>query len=64
MTYLRQVRLSGAHEDLLTADPDDTTVTAVARKWGFGHYGRLAADYRRRFGGKPSETLRTNRIQL
>jgi AraC-like DNA-binding protein len=64
MAYLRQVRLTRAHEDLLTADPDDTTVTAVARKWGFGHYGRFAADYRRRFGRKPSETLRTNRILL
>jgi transcriptional regulator GlxA family with amidase domain len=44
MTYLRQVRLTGAHEDLLTADPDDATVTAVARNCGFGHYGRFAAD--------------------
>jgi transcriptional regulator GlxA family with amidase domain len=33
----------------------------VARKWGFGHYGRFAADYARRFGRKPSETLRTQR---
>jgi transcriptional regulator GlxA family with amidase domain len=64
MTYLRQVRLTRAHEDLVTADPDDTTVTAVARKWGFGHYGRFAADYRRRFGRKPSETLRANGMQL
>jgi AraC-like DNA-binding protein len=47
----------------MTADPDDTTVTAVARKWGFGHYGRFAADYQRRFGRKPSETLRTNAIR-
>jgi transcriptional regulator GlxA family with amidase domain len=33
----------------------------VARKWGFGHYGRFAAEYARRFGRKPSETLRTQR---
>jgi hypothetical protein len=32
MTYLRQLRLTRAHEELMTADPDDTTVTAVARK--------------------------------
>ena len=60
MTYLRQVRLTRAHEELAGADPEDTTVTAVARKWGFGHYGRFAADYQRRFARKPSETLRTN----
>jgi AraC-like DNA-binding protein len=58
MTYLRDVRIARAHEDLVAAEPDTTTATAVARKWGFGHYGRFAADYRRRFGRKPSETLR------
>lgn len=63
MTYLRQVRLTRAQKDLVTADPDETTVTAVARKWGFGHYGSFAADYQRRFVRKPSETLRTNEMQ-
>jgi AraC-like DNA-binding protein len=58
MTYLRNLRITRAHEELLAADPYTTTATAVARKWGFGHYGRFAADYRRRFGHKPSETLR------
>jgi AraC-like DNA-binding protein len=61
MTYLRQVRMTRAHEDLLGADADETTATAIARKWGFGHYGRFAADYQRRFGRKPSETLRAVR---
>jgi AraC-like DNA-binding protein len=58
MTYLRNLRITRAHEELMAADPFTTTATAVARKWGFGHYGRFAADYRRRFGHKPSETLR------
>jgi AraC-like DNA-binding protein len=58
MTYLRNLRITRAHEELMAADPFSTTATAVARKWGFGHYGRFAADYRRRFGHKPSETLR------
>jgi AraC-like DNA-binding protein len=58
MTYLRDVRITRAHAELKAAEPDMTTATAVARKWGFGHYGRFAADYRRRFGRKPSETLR------
>jgi AraC-like DNA-binding protein len=59
MTYLRDLRITRAHEELMAADPFTTTATAVARKWGFGHYGRFAADYRRRFGHKPSETLRS-----
>jgi AraC-like DNA-binding protein len=58
MAYLRNLRITRAHEELMAADPFTTTATAVARKWGFGHYGRFAADYRRRFGHKPSETLR------
>jgi AraC-like DNA-binding protein len=57
MTYLRQVRMARAHEELLAADSELTTASAVARKWGFGHYGRFAAEYARRFGRKPSETL-------
>jgi len=58
MAYLREVRIVRAHAELLASEPEMTTATAVARKWGFGHYGRFAADYRRRFGRKPSETLR------
>jgi AraC-like DNA-binding protein len=58
MAYLRQVRMARAHEELLAADPELTTASAVARKWGLGHYGRFAAEYARRFGRKPSETLR------
>jgi AraC-like DNA-binding protein len=61
MTYVRNLRITRAHEELMAADPYSTTATAVARKWGFGHYGRFAADYRRRFGHKPSETLRSSR---
>jgi transcriptional regulator GlxA family with amidase domain len=58
MSYLRQVRLSRAHDDLVSADPDLTTATITAWRWGFGHYGQFAAEYRRRYGRKPSETLR------
>jgi hypothetical protein len=31
---------------------------------GIGHYGCFAADYRRRFRCKPSETLRAKGIEL
>jgi AraC-like DNA-binding protein len=58
MTYLRSVRLERAHEELRTAGPDTTTVSSIARRWGFTHLGRFSALYRRTYGRLPSETLR------
>jgi transcriptional regulator GlxA family with amidase domain len=58
MTYLRQVRLARAHQDLSDCGPDQVTVTHIAHKWGFGHVSRFAAAYRRRYGVGPSTTLR------
>jgi AraC-like DNA-binding protein len=58
--YLRSVRLDRAHEELRTADPAaGATVSGIATRWGFGHPGRFASDYRARFGRSPSETLRS-----
>ena len=59
MTYLRRVRLARVHEDLLQAEPATTTVTAVARRWGFTHLGRFSGAYAQRYGQPPSSTLRT-----
>jgi AraC-like DNA-binding protein len=56
--YLRQVRLRHVHGDLLIADPS-TTVGKIAARWGFLHQGRLAAEYRERYGVPPAETLRS-----
>ena len=56
--YLRDIRLDRARTDLAEQTPDDTTVAAVARAWGFGHLGRFSATYRSRFGERPNETLR------
>lgn len=58
MAYVRRVRLDRVREALLTADPGTTTVAEIARSWGFAHLGRFAIEYRRRFGERPSETLR------
>jgi AraC-like DNA-binding protein len=54
--YLHDVRLDRAHHDLVHAE-EGTTVTDVALRWGLTHTGRFAADYRRRFGRTPSQTL-------
>jgi AraC-like DNA-binding protein len=58
-SYLRNERLERARSDLADAPGGSRlTVTDVAMRWGFGHLGRFATTYRKRFGEFPSETLR------
>jgi AraC-like DNA-binding protein len=57
MEYVRRVRMDLAHQDLVTNDRSTTTVSAVARRWGFSHIGRFAARYRKTYGCSPNETL-------
>jgi AraC-like DNA-binding protein len=58
MTYLRYIRLHRAYAEFLNADPGSVTVTAVASRWGFLHFGRFAEQYYQQFGELPSVTLR------
>lgn len=58
MSYLRNVRLERAHQDLLAAEPDTTTVGKVAARWSLQHLSRFASAYHQRFGEHPSVTLR------
>ncbi len=57
MQFLRDIRLNGVHAELRQAAPD-TSVAAVAERWGFNHPGRFSSAYRTRFGQLPSQTLR------
>lgn len=57
MAFLRQSRLERAHRDLQNARPGDT-VTEIATRWGFTHFGRFSETYRARFGCTPRQTLR------
>jgi AraC-like DNA-binding protein len=57
MAYLKRVRLRHAHEALEVANPEITTVQAIAADCGFFHMGRFAAAYRESFGEPPSRTL-------
>jgi len=60
--YIKQVRLSRAHDELTAALPSDgTTVADVAMRWGFHHVGRFAGYYREQFGVSPSLTLQSRR---
>lgn len=57
--YLRQVRLHQAHLDLLAGNQDTTSVSEIARKWGFAHLGRFASHYRQLYDQSPHVTLRS-----
>jgi AraC-like DNA-binding protein len=59
LQYVRRLRLSHAHTDLLSANPLDDTVSAIATRWGFAHTGRFAVQYRQTYGHSPHETLRS-----
>lgn len=57
LAWVRQERLARARRALL--DPEETaSVSEVATSAGFTQLGRFAAQYCRRFGELPSETLR------
>jgi AraC-like DNA-binding protein len=58
MAYLRDVRLSRAHQTLLESDPSTVTVASVAYRWGFTNLGRFAAAHAARYGESPLKTLR------
>jgi AraC-like DNA-binding protein len=60
LAYLRAVRLARARTELTRPD-SDTTVTTVALKWGFSHFGRFSGYYREAYGESPSETLARGR---
>lgn len=59
MEYLRDVRLQRVHAALMAAEPG-ASVAAIAHSYGFGHLGRFAQAYRRRFGELPSQTVRAS----
>lgn len=56
--FWRDQRLARAHGDLLAGAG---SVTDVALRWGFSHFGRFAESYRARYGLSPRDTLRAAR---
>ena len=61
MAFLRETRLMRVRETLLKAEPG-MTVTKAAMKWAFNNLGRLSAEYVKKFGESPSDTLRKGKI--
>jgi AraC-like DNA-binding protein len=59
--FSRDIRLDLARQVLCTLESDERSVTEVALKFGFAHFGRFAKCYFDRFGEPPSATLRRSR---
>ncbi|WP_049732106.1 AraC family transcriptional regulator [Rhizobium ecuadorense] len=57
MAHLHELRMLAAHRDLLESGARQA-VADIALRWGFTHLGRFSAEYRKRFGQLPSQTLR------
>lgn len=57
--YLRALRLNGVRRMLKSAAGEHETVQDIAARWGFWHLSHFASEYRRMFGERPSETLRS-----
>jgi AraC-like DNA-binding protein len=58
---LRQIRLQHVRDELLRSGAE-TSVTAVALRYGFSHLGRFSAYYQAAFEEAPSATLRRSRV--
>lgn len=56
MSFLRDVRLRRAHDDLTSGRTK--TVAEAADRWGFTNLGRFAGQYRDMYGRLPSAALR------
>jgi AraC-like DNA-binding protein/tetratricopeptide (TPR) repeat protein len=60
LVFLRELRFGRARQELLRAS-HTASVTEIATRLGFGHLGRFATEYHRRYGESPSATLRRSR---
>jgi len=60
LAYWRQLRLTAARAALLGGG-ENASVTAIAARCGFHHFGRFSVQYRRAFGEAPSATLARGR---
>jgi len=63
MSFLKQVRLEHA-KDMLEHSGIRRSVTQIAVECGFGNLGHFAGDYLKRFGERPSDTLKRSKYEL
>ena len=62
MSFLKQVRLEHARE-MLEKSGIGRSVTEIAIDCGFGNLGHFACDYSKRFGERPSDTLKRSKYE-
>ena len=60
MAFVKEVRLRHARDMLAGGDPSPS-VTATAFACGFANLGHFARDYFKRFGERPSDTIRRSK---
>lgn len=63
MSFLKQVRLKHARE-MLEKSGVGRSVTEIAIDCGFGNLGHFAGDYLKRFGERPSDTLKRSKYEF
>jgi AraC-like DNA-binding protein len=61
--YVLLRRMNLARRALNAANPKAATVTEIAMRFGFWHFGRFATCYRLNFGESPSVTLQREPVQ-
>lgn len=54
------LKLNLAHQDLKNGKKGEITVSRIASKWGFKHFGRFSSYYTNLFKQSPSSTLESN----
>jgi AraC-like DNA-binding protein len=63
MQYLKTVRLTAAHGELVASDPAQSSVAGIALRHGFSHLGRFSVEFRQRFGEEPREALARHAVR-
>ena len=54
--FIQMLKLNKVHEDLHSYACQDLTISKIAMKWGFTHFGRFSKSYQNVFGELPSQT--------
>jgi len=57
--FMRALKLNLVHHELIQSNSSQTSVSEVARRWGFQHMGRFSKFYTELFGENPSVSLKT-----
>lgn len=62
MTFVKNTKLDKINDELKHGEAATTSISDVVSKYGISSLGNFSANYRRRFGELPRETLRRKRI--